>query len=69
MAAVLGRFTARLADFLCDHAPLLRKLQWCIVAIYAFLLIVPALLPLPDNKASVFNNLTIVAQFAFWGVW
>jgi polyferredoxin len=69
MAAVLGRFTALLADFLRDHAPLLRKLQWCIVAIYAFLLIVPALLPLPDNKASVFNNLTIVAQFAFWGVW
>ena len=47
----------------------MRKLQWGIVAIYAFLLIVPAVLPLPDNSASVVNNLTIVAQFAFWGVW
>ncbi|MGH8817283.1 MAG: 4Fe-4S binding protein [Achromobacter pestifer] len=69
MAAVLGRVTSRIADFLRDHAPLLRKLQWGIVAIYAFLLIVPAILPLPGNAASVFNNLTIVAQFAFWGVW
>lgn len=60
---------ARFADFLRDHAPLLRKLQWGIVAIYAFLLIVPAVLPLPGNAASVFDNLTVVAQFAFWGVW
>jgi len=69
MAAVLGRSAARFADFLRDHAPLLRKLQWCVVGVYAFLLIVPALLPLPDNAASVFNNLTILAQFAFWGIW
>jgi len=69
MAAVIGRSAARFADFLRDHASLLRKLQWGIVAIYAFLLIVPPLLPLPDNAATVFNNLTIVAQFAFWGVW
>lgn len=69
MAAALGRSVARFADFLRDHAPLLRKLQWCVVGVYAFLLIVPALLPLPDNAASVFNNLTILAQFAFWGIW
>ncbi|KOF54364.1 MULTISPECIES: 4Fe-4S binding protein [unclassified Achromobacter] len=69
MAAALGRATSRIADFLRDHAPLLRKLQWGIVAIYAFLLIVPAMMPLPGNAASVFNNLTIVAQFAFWGIW
>jgi len=69
MAVALGRLTARIADFLRDHASLLRKLQWGIVAIYAFLLIVPVFLPLPDNASSVFNNLTIVAQFAFWGVW
>ncbi|WP_033464716.1 4Fe-4S binding protein [Bordetella bronchiseptica] len=69
MASVLGRATARFADVLRDHAPLLRKLQWGIVAAYAFLLIVPAFLPLPDNAASVFDNLTVLAQFAFWGVW
>lgn len=69
MAVALGRATVRVADFLRDHAPLLRKLQWGIVAVYVFLLVVPAALPLPGNTASVFNNLTIVAQFAFWGVW
>ncbi|TEA78450.1 4Fe-4S binding protein [Allopusillimonas ginsengisoli] len=57
------------ANFLRDHARWLRRLQWIIVAFYLFLLIVPALLPLPDRSASVFNNLTIFAQFAFWGVW
>lgn len=66
---LLGSASSRIADFLRDHASLLRKLQWAIVVLYAFLLIVPATLPLPDNTASVFNNLTIVAQFAFWGIW
>ncbi|OZI74227.1 4Fe-4S binding protein [Bordetella genomosp. 12] len=69
MASALGRTTARFAGFLRDHAPLLRKLQWGIVAIYAFLLVVPVFLPLPGNTASVFNNLTVLAQFAFWGIW
>ncbi len=68
-AGRLKRASSRVADFLRDHASLLRKLQWGIVALYAFLLIVPAAMPLPGNTASVFNNLTIVAQFAFWGVW
>ncbi|HEY0297515.1 MAG TPA: 4Fe-4S binding protein [Bordetella sp.] len=69
MTAVIGRASVRFADFLRDHAPLLRKLQWGIVAVYAFLLAVPAAMPLPGNTASVFNNLTIAAQFAFWGIW
>ena len=69
MSAVIGRASARFADFLRDHAALLRKLQWGIVAVYFFLLIVPAVLPLPGNAASMFNNLTIAAQFAFWGIW
>ncbi|AOB32106.1 hypothetical protein AKI39_17390 [Bordetella sp. H567] len=69
MAVAVARATVRVADFLRDHAPLLRKLQWGIVALYAFLLIVPAAMPLPGNTASVFNNLTVVAQFAFWGIW
>jgi len=68
-AAAIGRAARRAADFLRDHAPLLRKLQWIIVGAYAFLLIVPACLPLPDNAASMFDNLTVLAQFAFWGIW
>lgn len=44
-------------------------MQWVIVGVYVFLLVVPALMPLPDRTASVFNNLTVLAQFAFWGIW
>lgn len=69
MTAVLRRGASRSADFLRDHVGLLRNLQWSVVAVYAFLLIVPAVLPLPGNAASIFNNLTILAQFAFWGIW
>ncbi|HEX7385733.1 MAG TPA: 4Fe-4S binding protein [Castellaniella sp.] len=60
---------ARTGDFLRDHQIAIRRLQWMIVGVYVFLLVVPALLPLPGRTASVFNNLTIVAQFAFWGLW
>jgi len=69
LAAAIGLKAGRAADFLRDHAPLLRKLQWIVVGVYAFLLIVPACLPLPGNAASVFDNLTVLAQFAFWGIW
>lgn len=44
-------------------------MQWAIVLVYVFLLVVPAMLPLPDRTASIFNNLTVFAQFAFWGIW
>ncbi|KZE25404.1 hypothetical protein AVW16_03005 [Crenobacter luteus] len=51
------------------HAPLIRKLQWLVVLAYAVLVGVPAFLPLPDDGARVFNNLTVFAQFVFWGIW
>ncbi|QRO32409.1 4Fe-4S binding protein [Chromobacterium violaceum] len=55
--------------WLRDHASLLRKLQWVVVLVYAFLLIVPAGLSLPEDTARMWNNLTIFAQFVFWGIW
>lgn len=60
---------AQAGDFLRDHQQAIRAIQWVIVGVYLALLIIPAILPLPDRSASVFNNLTVVAQFAFWGVW
>lgn len=56
-------------DFLRDHQQALRRMQWVIVGFYVTLLVVPSLMPLPDRTASIFNNLTVFAQFAFWGVW
>lgn len=55
--------------WLRDHATLLRRLQWAVVLVYAALLVIPALLPLPDDSARMLNNLTIFAQFVFWGIW
>ncbi|POA97410.1 hypothetical protein C2134_16390 [Chromobacterium sinusclupearum] len=56
-------------NWLRDHGGLLRKLQWAVVLVYGFLLIVPACLDLPDDAARMWNNLTIFAQFVFWGIW
>lgn len=69
MSLAIRSGAARFADFLRDHAKWLRTMQWAIVAVYIFLLVVPAMLPLPGRTASVFNNLTVFAQFAFWGIW
>ncbi|TJZ65221.1 4Fe-4S binding protein [Chitiniphilus eburneus] len=65
----LRRGAAAAGEFLRRHARLLRRLQWGIVTVYLFLLIVPVFLPLPDETAHVFDNLTVAAQFAFWGIW
>lgn len=48
---------------------LIRNLQWAIVLVYAVLILVPAFTPLPDNTAHIWSNLTVFAQFVFWGIW
>lgn len=47
----------------------IRRLQWVIVLFYGLLVIVPAFLPLPDEKSRILSNLTVFAQFMFWGIW
>ena len=37
--------------------------------VYLALVAVPAFLPLPGRAAHIWDNLTLFAQFAFWGVW
>jgi len=51
------------------HRRLIQLLQWFIVFCYLFLLIVPAFHDLPPRGARIFNNLTLLAQFIFWGIW
>ncbi|MDP4022779.1 4Fe-4S binding protein [Methylobacterium sp. NEAU 140] len=60
---------ARFGDRLRAHGRLIRAVQWAVVAVYAVLVIVPALLPLPGNAQHIWNDLTLAAQFAFWGIW
>ena len=64
--------SSRLARFglaLARHPAAIRRLQWGVVVIYLFLLIVPTLMPIPDADAHLWSNLRLFAQFVFWGLW
>jgi len=59
----------RLGDGMRRHGATIRVVQWAVVLFYAVLLVIPALLPLPSSQARLFDNLTLLAQFLFWGLW
>ena len=60
---------ARVGAWMQRNGAAIRAVQWGVVAVYAFLIIVPACLPLPDETAHLWTNLTLAAQFVFWGIW
>jgi polyferredoxin len=60
---------ARYGLWLERNGRTVRAVQWFVVAVYAVLVIVPAWLPLPSDDARALNNLTVFAQWAFWGLW
>ncbi|CAN7285496.1 4Fe-4S binding protein [Trinickia sp. LjRoot230] len=60
---------ARAGAWMQRHGAVVRAIQWFVVGIYAFLIIVPVCLPLPDGTAHLWSNLTLAAQFVFWGIW
>ncbi|MBU6487278.1 MAG: 4Fe-4S binding protein [Burkholderiales bacterium] len=64
-----GGRLARVGAWMQRNGATIRAIQWTVVAVYAFLIIVPACLPLPDHAAHLWNNLTLAAQFVFWGIW
>ena len=68
-AAQVDQRIAALGLWLRDNERLIRSAQWVVVGIYVALLAVPALLPLPDGKARILSNITLFAQFVFWGLW
>ncbi len=59
----------RLGDRMARHRAAIQAVQWVVVASYLVLVAVPAFLPLPPATAHLWNDLTLFAQFAFWGVW
>ncbi len=69
LGSALRLVLARAGDWLLRHQRHIRRLQWAIIAVYVVLVAAPAFLPLPDRTAHVWNNLTVLAQFAFWGIW
>ena len=60
---------AAVGDFLLRHRRAVAWLQWTLVAVYAVLILVPVMLPLPGRADHVWNNVTLFAQFVFWGIW
>jgi polyferredoxin len=65
----LSRGLARLGEWLRRHRNLVQRAQWAVVLVYVVLVAVPAVLPLPDRTAHIWNNLVLFAGFAFWGLW
>ena len=59
----------RLGDAMRRYRCLIISVQWAVVVFYLALVTVPAFLPLPGTGSSVLNNLTLLAQFMFWGIW
>ncbi|MCK7548192.1 4Fe-4S binding protein [Marinobacter koreensis] len=47
----------------------IRRIQWVVVVFYAILIIVPAVRPLPAHTAHIWDDVTLFAQFLFWGIW
>ncbi|HEY0329612.1 MAG TPA: 4Fe-4S binding protein [Rhodopseudomonas sp.] len=67
-----GRVDAALheiGDWLMRNQRGIRSAQWGVVVVYLSLLIVPTLLPLPSGAAHIWTNVTLFAQFVFWGLW
>ena len=48
---------------------LIQSIQWTVVIFYLGLLIWPALMPLPVAYVHFYDNLVLLAQFIFWGLW
>ena len=68
----LGRvdgWLLRVGDTMQRHRRAILAIQWSVVVSYLFLIIVPALLPLPSADARLYRDLTLFAQFLFWGIW
>lgn len=59
----------KIGNWMRDHRMVIQLIQWSIVCVYAFLIIVPLFLPIPDETQHLWSNLTLIAQFAFWGIW
>lgn len=67
--ADIDRVLRRTGDWLARHQHVLRRVQWVVIGVYALLILVPILSPLPSRAAHIWSHVTLFAQFAFWGIW
>ncbi|NMG73819.1 4Fe-4S binding protein [Aromatoleum diolicum] len=69
LPAPRSAWLAQLGEAMRRHRGWILGIQWVVLAAYLFLVITPAFLPLPESDAHLWDNLTLAAQFAFWGIW
>jgi len=65
----VDRMLGKIGDGLMRNQRAIRAGQWTVVGIYIMLVAVPAFLPLPQRTAHIWTDLTLFAQFIFWGIW
>lgn len=65
----LSDWLQALGNAMQRHRQAILGIQWAVVLFYVILVAVPAFLPLPARGAHIYNNLTLFAQFLFWGIW
>ncbi|WP_332674350.1 4Fe-4S binding protein [Aromatoleum sp.] len=64
-----SRWLAHAGELMRRHRRWIVGVQWAVLAAYLFLVVTPAFLPLPESGAHLWNDLTLFAQFVFWGIW
>ena len=69
MSQIITSFVYNLGAVMHRHKKVIQSIQWCVVGIYLFLLLVPAFMPLPPRQAHILDNIVLFAQFVFWGIW
>jgi len=65
----LDDWVEKLGLWMARYRMVITAMQWVVVGIYFALLIIPAMLPLPNGVARMTQSLTLIAQFVFWGIW
>jgi len=64
-----SRLLAAVGQWMSRSRRLIMGVQWAVIVLYAGLIIIPTLVPLPTNVDRIWNHVTIFAQFVFWGIW
>ncbi len=64
-----GPWLAALGDWMQRQRCAIQTTQWIVVGLFLVLLIWPAFLPLPQEYVHFYENLILLAQFVFWGIW
>lgn len=58
-----------LGEAMARHRRTILGIQWTVIIVYAVLVVVPAFLDLPPAEVRILGHFTLIAQFAFWGIW